>query len=95
MDFSLQTDPPEIAAFGKEVREWLQDNIRGSEQLRWSASWSTRENEEEYQFRRNLAGKLGKRAGCSRCSRWNMEARGSRSITRWYWKPSLIATASA
>ncbi len=61
MDFSLQTDPPEIAAFRKEVREWLQENMRGSEHLRWSASWSTRENEEEYQFRRRLAGKLGKK----------------------------------
>jgi len=61
MDFSLQTDPPEIAAFRKEVRAWLQENMRGSEHLRWSASWSTRENDEEYRFRRNLAGKLGKR----------------------------------
>ncbi|MFQ5851773.1 MAG: acyl-CoA dehydrogenase [Candidatus Binatia bacterium] len=61
MDFSLQTDPPEIAGFRKEVREWLQENMRGSEHLRWSASWSTRENDQEYQFRRNLAGKLGKK----------------------------------
>ena len=59
MDFSLQTDPPEIAGFRKEVRAWLQENMRGSGHLRWSASWSTRENQEEYAFRRNLAGKLG------------------------------------
>ncbi len=61
MDFSLQTDSPEIAAFRKEVRKWLQENMRGSEHLRWSASWSTRENEEEYRFRRNLANKLGQK----------------------------------
>ncbi len=61
MDFSLQSDPPEIAAFRKEVRAWLQENMRGSEHLRWSASWSTRENDEEYRFRRALAGKLGRR----------------------------------
>lgn len=61
MDFSLQSDPPEIAAFRKEVRAWLQENMRGSEHLRWSASWSTRENDEEYRFRRNLAGKLGRK----------------------------------
>jgi len=61
MDFSLQTDSPEIAPFRKEVRAWLQENMRGSEHLRWSASWSTRENEEEYRFRRRLAGKLGKK----------------------------------
>jgi alkylation response protein AidB-like acyl-CoA dehydrogenase len=60
MDFSLQTDSSEIAAFRREVREWLHENMRGSEHLRWSASWSTRENEEEYRFRRNLAGKLGR-----------------------------------
>lgn len=59
MDFSLQTDPPEIAGFRKQVRAWLQENMRGSGHLRWSASWSTRENQEEYAFRRNLAGKLG------------------------------------
>src|SRR3989337_3140775 len=35
--------------------------MRGSEHLRWSATWSTRENEEEYRFRRNLAGKLGEK----------------------------------
>jgi alkylation response protein AidB-like acyl-CoA dehydrogenase len=61
MDFSLQTDAPEIAAFRMEVRKWLQENMRGSEHLRWSASWSTRENEEEYRFRRNLANKLGQK----------------------------------
>ncbi|MGH7844032.1 MAG: acyl-CoA dehydrogenase [Candidatus Binatia bacterium] len=61
MDFSLQVDPPELAAFRKEVRAWLQENMRGAEHLRWSASWSTRENDEEYQFRRNLAGKLGRK----------------------------------
>ena len=33
--------------------------MKGSEGLRWSATWSTRENDKEYQFRRELAGKLG------------------------------------
>jgi alkylation response protein AidB-like acyl-CoA dehydrogenase len=33
--------------------------MRGHEHLRWSASWSTRENDEEYKFRRGLAEKLG------------------------------------
>ncbi len=61
MDFSLQSDPPEIAGFRKEVRAWLQENLRGSEHLRWSATWSTRENDEEYRFRRDLAGKLGRK----------------------------------
>ena len=59
MDFNLQPDTPAISEFRKEVREWLQENMLGSEHLRWSASWSTRENEEEYRFRRKLAGKLG------------------------------------
>ncbi len=61
MDFSVHTDPPEVGAFRKEVREWLKENMKGSEHLRWSASWSTRENEEEYRFRRDLGGKLGRK----------------------------------
>jgi alkylation response protein AidB-like acyl-CoA dehydrogenase len=59
MDFSENSDTPEIAAFRREVRQWLEENMRGSEHLRWSATWSTRENEEEYQFRRELGRKLG------------------------------------
>ncbi len=59
MDFNLQPDTPELAAFRREVRAWLEENMRGSEHLRWSATWSTRENEEEYQFRRELGRKLG------------------------------------
>jgi alkylation response protein AidB-like acyl-CoA dehydrogenase len=61
MDFSEHRDTPEIAAFRKEVRAWLEENMRGSEHLRWSATWSTRENSEEYQFRRELGYKLGKK----------------------------------
>ena len=59
MDFSLQQDTPEISAFRQEVRAWLAENMKGSEHLRWSAYWSTREDAEEYKFRRALAGKLG------------------------------------
>ena len=61
MDFSVRTDPPEIGNFRNEVRAWLQENMRGSERLRWSAGWSTRDNEEEYQFRRELGRKLGRK----------------------------------
>ena len=61
MDFNVQADTQEISVFRKEVREWLQENMRGAEGLRWSATWSTRENEEEYQFRRRLARKLGEK----------------------------------
>ena len=46
MDFILQQDTPEISAFRKEVREWLAQNMKGSEHLRWSGNWSTRENDE-------------------------------------------------
>jgi alkylation response protein AidB-like acyl-CoA dehydrogenase len=61
MDFNVQADPPEVIPFRKEVRRWLDENMRGAEHLRWSASWSTRENDEEYRFRRDLANKLGKK----------------------------------
>lgn len=59
MDFNMQSDPQEVVDFRKEVRAWVKENMRGSEHLRWSASWSTREDQEEYDFRRTLAGKLG------------------------------------
>src|SRR5712691_11947366 len=59
MDFSISADPPQVIDFRKEVRGWLEENMRVGEHLRWSASWSTRENEEEYKFRRGLAEKLG------------------------------------
>src|SRR5881227_2065488 len=59
MDFNISADPPHIVEFRKEVRAWLEENMRGAEHLRWSASWSTRENDEEYKFRRGLAEKLG------------------------------------
>lgn len=61
MDFNVQADPPEIAPFREEVRAWMEENMRGADHLRWSASWSTRENDEEYSFRRNLANKLGQK----------------------------------
>ena len=61
MDFNLQQETPEIGAFRQEVRAWLAENMKGGEHLRWSGNWSTRENDEEYRFRRALAGKLGKK----------------------------------
>lgn len=59
MDFNVIDETGEIVAFRAEVREWLAENMKGSENLRWSASWSTRENEDEYRFRRELGRKLG------------------------------------
>jgi 3-oxocholest-4-en-26-oyl-CoA dehydrogenase alpha subunit len=59
MDFNVAADPPEVVEFRNEVSAWLAEQMRGHEHLRWSASWSTRENDEEYSFRRGLAEKLG------------------------------------
>jgi 3-oxocholest-4-en-26-oyl-CoA dehydrogenase alpha subunit len=59
MDFNVSADPPHVVDFRKEVSAWLAEQMRGHEHLRWSASWSTRENDEEYGFRRGLAEKLG------------------------------------
>ena len=61
MDFNISADPPHVVEFRKEVRGWLEENMRGAEHLRWSASWSTREDEKEYKFRRGLAEKLGEK----------------------------------
>src|SRR5689334_9059300 len=59
MDFNVADDPVHVVEFRKEVSAWLAENMRGAEHLRWSASWSTRENDEEYKFRRRLAEELG------------------------------------
>lgn len=59
MDFDIAADPPHVVEFRKEVNAWLAEQMRGAEHLRWSASWSTREDEKEYKFRRGLAEKLG------------------------------------
>ena len=59
MDFNVSAEPPHVVEFRKEVSAWLAEEMRGHEHLRWSASWSTRENDEEYKFRRGLAEKLG------------------------------------
>jgi 3-oxocholest-4-en-26-oyl-CoA dehydrogenase alpha subunit len=59
MDFTVSADPEHVVQFRKEVSAWLAEQMRGAEHLRWSASWSTRENDEEYKFRRGLGEKLG------------------------------------
>jgi len=59
MDFTVSADPEHVVQFRKEVSAWLAEQMRGAEHLRWSASWSTREDEKEYEFRRGLAEKLG------------------------------------
>jgi 3-oxocholest-4-en-26-oyl-CoA dehydrogenase alpha subunit len=59
MDFNVSAEPPNVVEFRKEASAWLSEQMRGHEHLRWSASWSTRENDEEYKFRRGLAEKLG------------------------------------
>ena len=59
MDFNVSADPPQVVEFRKEVAGWLAEQFKGHEHLRWSASWSTREDEAEYKFRRSLAEKLG------------------------------------
>jgi hypothetical protein len=55
MDFTVSADPPHVVEFRKEVSAWLAEQFKGNQHLRWSASWSTREDEQEYSFRRGLA----------------------------------------
>src|SRR6185369_717598 len=59
MDFNVSADPPHVVEFRNEVAAWLAEQFKGYGHLRWSASWSTREDDEEYKFRRGLAEKLG------------------------------------
>ena len=55
----FSADPPHVVEFRKEVGAWMAEQFKGHEHLRWSASWSTREDDDEYKFRRGLAEKLG------------------------------------
>ena len=55
MDFNVSADPPHVVEFRNEVAAWMAEQFKGHEHLRWSASWSTREDAEEYKFRRSLA----------------------------------------
>src|SRR6185437_12262297 len=59
MDFGLEDISPTLKPFQEEVRAWMKDAFKGAEHLRWGASWSTREDKEEYAFRRQLGAKLG------------------------------------
>jgi 3-oxocholest-4-en-26-oyl-CoA dehydrogenase alpha subunit len=59
MDFSLIPDSPEIKAFRADVQAWVAEKMREGEGLHWRAGWSTREDEREYEFRRELGRALG------------------------------------
>lgn len=59
MNFDQEADTPEQASFRREVRAWLETAMRDRGDLKWSTQWSTRGNEVEYQFRRDLALKMG------------------------------------
>lgn len=56
---SLRQDA--LEAFRAEVRDWLAGAMAPAADLRWSAVWTTRDNEAEYGFRRDLARRLGER----------------------------------
>ena len=45
MDFNVSADPPHVVDFRKEVAAWMAEEFKGHEHLRWSASWSTREDD--------------------------------------------------
>lgn len=61
MNFDQEADTPEQARFRQEVREWFEVAMAGRGDLKWSTQWSTRGNEVEYEFRRDLARKLGEK----------------------------------
>src|SRR5690349_2189831 len=59
MDFTLEQTSDDLKPFQEEVRAWFGEVMKGSGHLRWVATWSTREDQEEYEFRRELGRKLG------------------------------------
>ena len=92
MDFNVSADPPHVVDFRKEVAAWMAEEFKGHEHLRWSASWSTREDADEYKFRRGLAEKLGKKGWLFPL--YPKKAPISRSIIRWYSTRSSSSTDS-
>lgn len=61
MNFDEDDEDPEIRSFRAEVRTWFRRQMRGSDGLAWSAIWSTRVDDAEYEFRCELARKLGRK----------------------------------
>lgn len=59
MNFNQEADTPDQARFRQEVRAWLETAMRDRGDIKWSTQWSTRGNEVEYRFRRDLARKMG------------------------------------
>lgn len=52
---------PGLEAFRDEVRAWVAEQMAPGRHFAWSATWSTRDDEEEYRFRRELGRKLGEK----------------------------------
>ncbi len=94
MDFNVSADPPHVVEFRKEVGAWLAEQFKGNEHLRWSASWSTREDQTSTSSAAAWPKSSAPRAGYSRFIPNNMAAPNSPSIIRWCWKPSCSSTAS-
>jgi alkylation response protein AidB-like acyl-CoA dehydrogenase len=59
MDFAMEPDSEEMQLFRREAQDWFTEAMKPAAHLKFSANWSTRENEEEYEFRRELARKVG------------------------------------
>jgi alkylation response protein AidB-like acyl-CoA dehydrogenase len=94
MDFTVSADPPHVVEFRKEVGAWLAEQFKGYEHLRWSASWSTREDAEEYKFRRGLAEKLGAKGWLFPLYPKQYGGAELTVDTRWYSKPNCSSTDS-
>src|SRR5262245_49365510 len=60
MDFEVQ-DTPEQAEFRTEVRAWLAANIPAGRELKGDSHGLKPMDEEEYEFRRSLARKMGEK----------------------------------
>ena len=58
---STSSPTADLDAFRSEVRDWLAEAMAPGLGFAWSAVWTTRDNEDEYGFRRGLARRLGER----------------------------------
>jgi alkylation response protein AidB-like acyl-CoA dehydrogenase len=59
MDVTASTVPAALLPFQDEVQAWLAEHMRDGLGFAWSATWTTRDNEPEYAFRRRLGRELG------------------------------------
>lgn len=61
IDLFVNAVSDELKPFQEDVRRWLKEQMEGGAGFAWSATWTTRDNAAEYDFRRTLGRALGEK----------------------------------